>query len=157
MSIAKYLGRLAQGLTSQGVLGPSKGGTGVTAPGTVGNRLVSNGTDWVSQATRIVTITDATSVTINADTTDVALQTNTQATGTLTINAITGTPVNGQKIIFRLKSTNVQTFSWNAAFQGSVDLVLPTVSTGTDKFDYFGFMYSSGTSKWHLIAKNFGY
>jgi len=119
--------------------------------------LVSNGTDWVSQSTRIVDITNAASVTINADTTDVALQTNTQATGTLTINAITGTPVNGQKIIFRLKSTNVQTFSWNAAFQGSVDLVLPTTSTGGDKFDYFGFMYSSSTSKWHLIAKNFGY
>ena len=157
MSIATYLAKLARGVSTQGVLGASKGGTGVTAPGAAGNRLVSNGTDWVSQSTRIVDITDATSVTLNADTTDVALQTNTQATGTLTINAITGSPVNGQKIIFRLKSANTQTFSWNAAFQGSVDLVLPTASTGGNKFDYFGFMYSSSTSKWHLIAKNFGY
>ena len=157
MSIGTYLAKLAKGVTSQGVLSPSNGGTGVTTPGAAGNVLVSNGTSWVSQSTRIVNITDATSVTINADTTDVALQTNTQATGTLTINAITGSPVNGQKIIFRLKSTNVQTFSWDAVFQGSVDLVLPTASTGGDKFDYFGFMYSSSTSKWHLIAKNFGY
>ena len=157
MSIASYLAKLAQGLTSQGVLGPSKGGTGVTTPGAAGNRLVSDGTGWTSQSTRIVDIADGTSVTINADTTDIALQTNTQATGTLTINAITGSPVNGQKIVFRLKSTNPQTFSWNAVFQGSVDLVLPTVSTGSDKYDYFGFIYSSSTSKWHLIAKNFGY
>jgi len=50
MSIATYLAKLAQGLTSQGVLGPSKGGTGVTDPGPTGNTLVSNGTAWVSQS-----------------------------------------------------------------------------------------------------------
>jgi hypothetical protein len=50
MSIATYLAKLAQGLTSQGVLGPSKGGTGVTGPGPTGNTLVSNGTAWVSQS-----------------------------------------------------------------------------------------------------------
>ena len=50
MSIAAYLAKLAQGLTSQGVLGPSKGGTGVTTPGPTGNLLMSNGTAWVSQS-----------------------------------------------------------------------------------------------------------
>jgi hypothetical protein len=33
-----------------GTLPPSKGGTGITSPGTSGNVLTSNGTDWVSQA-----------------------------------------------------------------------------------------------------------
>ena len=107
MSIATYLAKLAKGVSSQGVLSPSNGGTGVTTPGAVGNVLVSDGTTWIARSTRIVNITDATSVTINADTTDVALQTNTQAAGTLTLNAITGSPVNGQKIIFRLKSTSL--------------------------------------------------
>ena len=50
MSIAQYLGKLAQGLSSQGILGPSKGGTGVTGPGPTGNLLMSNGTAWVSQS-----------------------------------------------------------------------------------------------------------
>ena len=50
MSIATYLAKLAQGLSSQGILGPSKGGTGVTGPGASGNVLVSNGTAWVSQS-----------------------------------------------------------------------------------------------------------
>lgn len=50
MSIAAYLGKLAQGLSSQGILGPSKGGTGVSSPGASGNVLVSNGTAWVSQS-----------------------------------------------------------------------------------------------------------
>ena len=106
---------------------------------------------------RVVVIADATSVTINADTTDIATQANTQAVGTLTINAPTGTPVNGQKIIFRLLSTNVQTFSWNAVFAGSSDLALPTVSCGTSKYDYLGFMYNSTAAKWQLLAKNFGF
>jgi len=50
MSIATYLAKLAQGLSAQGILGPSKGGTGVSGPGASGNLLISNGTAWVSQS-----------------------------------------------------------------------------------------------------------
>jgi len=137
----------------------ASGGTGITSPGASGNILVSNGTTWLSasSANRVVVIANSTTVTINADTTDVATQANTQATGTLTIAAPTGTPTNGQKIIFRLQSTNVQTFSWNAIFTGSTDLALPTASTGTNKYDYVGFMYNSTAAKWQLLAKNFGH
>jgi hypothetical protein len=85
---------------------------------------------------RVVVITDATSVTINADTTDIATQANTQAVGTLTINAPTGTPYNGQRLIFRLLSTNVQTLSWNAIFQWSTDLAATIYSSGSSKYDY---------------------
>ena len=107
--------------------------------------------------TRIVTIADGASVTINADTTDVAIQTNTQAVGTLTINAPTGTLANGQKVVFRLQSTNVQTFAWNGVFVGSNDLSLPSASTGSSKYDYVGFIYNTTASKWQLLAKNFGF
>ena len=48
MSIATYLAKLAKGVSSQGVLSPSNGGTGVTTPGAAGNVLVSNGTTWTS-------------------------------------------------------------------------------------------------------------
>jgi hypothetical protein len=106
---------------------------------------------------RVVVISDATSITINGDTTDIATQANTQSAGTLTINAPTGTPFNGQKIILRLLSTNVQTFSWNAVFAGSTDVALPTASTGTSKYDYMGFVYNSTAAKWQIIAKNFGF
>ena len=106
---------------------------------------------------RVVSLTVATSVTFNADTTDIATQTNTQATGTLTINAPTGTPNNGQKILFRLQSTNVQTFSFNGVFASSTDLTLPTASTGTSKYDYMGFIYNSTAIKWQILGKNFGF
>ena len=107
--------------------------------------------------TRVVSIADATSVTINAATTDLATQTNTQAAGTLTINAPTGTLANGQKFIFRLQSSNIQTFSWNAVFVGSTDLSLPTVSSGSSKYDYMGFIYNSTAAEWQILAKNFGF
>jgi hypothetical protein len=106
--------------------------------------------------TRVVSIADATSITINADTTDMATQTNTQVAGTLTINAPTGTLANGQKIMLRLQSSNVQTFSWNAVFAGSTDLSLPTASSGSSKYDYVGFIYNTTATKWQILAKNFG-
>ena len=106
---------------------------------------------------RVVTIADGITATFNADTTDLAVQTNTQAAGTLSINAVTGTPVVGQKITFRLQSSNVQTFSWNAVFAGSTDLSLPTTSSGSNKYDYMGFIYNSTAVKWQMMAKNFGF
>jgi hypothetical protein len=107
--------------------------------------------------TRVTTVTDATSITANADTTDVVVQLNTQTAGTLTINAPTGTIRNGQKLLYRIRCTNVQTLSWNAVFAGSTDLTLTTSTTGGSKFDYFGVIYNSTSSKWDLIAKIQGF
>lgn len=137
----------------------------ITANGSVGSAgqvLTSNatGTYWSTLQTiqpRVVTTASATSITINADTTDIAYMNNTQVAGTFTINAPTGTLVNGQKLMFKLISTNVQTFSWNAIFVGSTDVSLPTASTGSSKADYVGFIYDSVASKWQLLAKNFGF
>lgn len=106
---------------------------------------------------RVVTVADATSVTINADTTDVAYQANTQIAGTLTINAPTGTITDGQKLIFRLSSTNVQNFSWNGIFVGSTDVPLPVSSTGSSRYDYMAFMYNAAASKWNIVARTFSY
>ena len=50
MAIPRNLGNLAPGVDTNGVLGVSKGGTGVTSPGAAGNVLTSNGTTWTSAA-----------------------------------------------------------------------------------------------------------
>ena len=119
---------------------------------------VATGTSFTGAIlSRVVTIADANSITINADTTDVATQINTQTAGTLTINAPTGTAVNGQKFILRLTSSNVQTFSSNTIFTGSTDIALPTVSSGGGLTDYLGFIYNSTAAKWQMIAKVFGF
>jgi len=112
-------------------------------------------TPGVSQNT--VTVPNGTSITPNCDTSDVVAQINTQAVGTLTINAPIGSPTDGQKLVIRINSTNVQTFAWNAIFTGSFDLNLPTLTSGSNRTDYFGFIYNSTTGRWHLLAKNFGF
>lgn len=142
------------------VLGNGTSAVQFVAPGTSGNALVSNGTTWasavVSNLPRVVVITNATSITIDADTTDMATQANTQTAGTLTVNAPTGTPSNGQKLMLRLRSTNVQTFSWNAIFQGGTT-PLPTTSSGSSQYDYYGFIYNSTATKWQVVGSATGF
>ena len=143
-------------------LGDQDTGFARSASGTVdfmsnGTKVGSFGPTGVQSPSRVVVIADATSITINADTTDIATQANTQAVGTLTVNAPSGTPVNGQKIILRLSSTNTQTFSWNSVFAGSSDIGLPSISSGAGLYDYMGFMYNSTAAKWQMLARNMGF
>lgn len=128
-----------------------------------------NSSQWVDAArgtpgptgpmygSRLVASTDATSITPNANTTDMVTQLNTQAVGTLTINAPTGSPSDGQKLMFRIKSTNIQTLSWNAVYAGGADLTLPSATSGSTLTDYYGFIYNSGLTKWHLLSKISGF
>lgn len=106
---------------------------------------------------RVVSAASGATLTPNVDTTDILVQANTELAGTLTVAAPTGTPVNGQAFLIRISSTAVQTFAWNSAYQGSVDVALPTVTSGGGKTDYIGFMYNSTAAKWQLLAKNFGF
>lgn len=106
---------------------------------------------------RTVVIADATSITPNIDTTDIGTQANTQAVGNLTVNAPTGTPANGQGLQLRIKSTNVQTFVFNAIYRASTDLPLPVTSTGATKTDYLCFEYNSADTTWDYVGKNFGF
>jgi hypothetical protein len=50
MGIARYLSKLASVLSTDGVVPPAKGGTGLASPGASGNLLVSDGTSWTSAA-----------------------------------------------------------------------------------------------------------
>lgn len=105
---------------------------------------------------RVVTASDATSITPNSDSADLTYQANTQTAGTLTITADGGTPTNGQSWVLKIKSTNVQTFSWNAGYVGGT-VALPTVTTGTSKIDYFVFLYDTVNSKWAYTGTATGF
>lgn len=105
---------------------------------------------------RVVTATDATSITPNTDSADITYQVNTQTAGTLTINADGGSPLNGQSWLLKIKSTNVQTFSWNAEFIGGTN-ALPTATTGNSKIDYFSFIYDTVSSKWDYTGSAMGF
>lgn len=95
------------------------------------------------------TMTDATSIT-PAVGYGICRQDNTQAAGTLTVNAPSGTPFNGDRLIMRLKTTNAQTYAFNGIYRGSTTLTLPTTTTAA-KTDYLEFSYNSTDTKWDLI------
>jgi len=108
---------------------------------------------------RVVTYADSNSLTIAADTTDVAVQVNSYSA--TTINAPTsstvGVPYNGQRLILRMQSANAQTLTWNLIFQWSTDLASTTYASGSNKYDYWGFMYNAAATKWQVVAKVQGF
>lgn len=106
---------------------------------------------------RVVSVGAGSSITPDADAADIVTQVNAGPPSNLSVNAPTGSPVNGQSLVLRLSSPSVQTFVWNPIYQGSVDLALPTASSGSSKTDYLGFIYNSTANKWQLLAKNFGF
>ncbi len=108
---------------------------------------------------RVATPADATSITPNTDSADMTYQANTQSAGTLTINADGGTPSNGQRWILKIKSTNVQTFSWSSSANGYLGgtTALPTATTGGTKVDYFAFLFDGISGKWHYVGTSAGF
>jgi hypothetical protein len=126
-----------------------------TAPVGIAYGGTGNATGYL--APRVTSVASATSITPNIDTTDEVIQANSTAAGTLTINAPTGTPVDGQKLIIRVTCTNAQTLAFNAIYRSSSDLGLPAATSGSSKADYLGFIYNSSATKWDLLAKVFGF
>ena len=106
---------------------------------------------------RLATVADATTITANADTSDVVIQLNTQAVGTLTIANPTGTPTEGQALVYRIKCTNIETLAFGGQFRFSVDLAQPSTTTGGTKWDYIGVRWNALDSKWDFVTKNFGF
>lgn len=69
----------------------------------------------------------------------------------LTINAPTGTPVDGNKLIFRILDNGVsQTINWNGTYT-AIGIVLPT-STVAGKITYVGCIYNTANTRWDVVA-----
>lgn len=134
-------------LKASGKVVPSGVIVGTTDTQTLTNKAVSP---------RIVSTTGA-SLGITATSTDIASHINTLSAGTITISAPSGVAVDGQKIIIRLQTTNVQTLSFASIYAGSTDQALPGSSSGSSKWDYMGFIYNGTALKWQMVAKNFGF
>ncbi len=72
--------------------------------------------------------------------------------GALKLNNPGGTPVNGQKIIVRIKDDGTpRALTSDTQFRASSDLALPT-TTFLSKTLYMGFIFNSADTKWDLLA-----
>lgn len=70
---------------------------------------------------------------------------------TLAINAPIGTPVDGNKLIFRLLDNGVsQTLNWNATFT-AIGVTIPAATTA-GKMTYVGCIYNAANTRWDVVA-----
>ena len=135
----------------------------VSADATYGTQLdfkLADGSAYtrIRYGKAVVTLASSSTITPNTDEYDGITTTNTAGTGTLTVNAPSpSTPNDGDQEWIRIKSTNVQTYSWNAIYQGSTTQALPTTSSGSLLWDYILFQYNAVTSKWDMLAYNAGF
>ncbi len=138
-------------------------GTPATDPGitlTVGGSMTATADTITGSQTDYVhipgeeTIPSATSITPSGSY-SITYQANTGGSGTLTINAPTNTPAEGQSWELILKCTNSQTFSWNAVFNTG-GLTLPTTTTGSSKYDDYSFQYNSHSGKYNFMGSSTG-
>ncbi len=101
---------------------------------------------------RVRTLTVSTNTyTPDADSTDLALITT--PTANFSIAAPTGTPIDGQDLHFRIRSsTTGYTPTWNAAYGNSGVASLFTTALPVSKTVSFSFRYDLNASKWILMA-----
>jgi len=101
---------------------------------------------------RTNTTTTGTSVpSINTDTTDIyTITAQAEAITSMSTN-LSGTPVNGQTLVIRIKDNGTaRAITWGSSFT-AVGITLPTTTTA-NKLTYVGFMYNSTSAKWDALA-----
>lgn len=157
---------LTTGVT--GTLPVGNGGTGAT---TLTGILKGNGTSAFTAVTapsgtivgtsdaqtltskridpRVSSTTSASSVTPDVSAYDQYCFTALAAT--LTINAPTGTPVDGTKLIFRILDNGTQrTLNWDATYT-AIGVTRPGTTT-VSKTTYVGCIYNSAATRWDVVA-----
>lgn len=98
---------------------------------------------------RVTSTTSTTTPTPNIANEDMYILT--ALAGNATFGSPTGTPVQGNNLVIRIKDNGTsRTLSWNSIYRG-IGLTLPT-TTVVNKTMYLGFKYNSTDTKWDLIA-----
>lgn len=152
-----------------GTLVPANGGTGTSGVPGNGQLLIGNGSTYsvasltqgsnisvtnasgsitLASVPRVLSATTATSLT--PLTTYDQYNFTALASG-LTINAPTGSYVDGQKMMFRiLDNGTARALTWNGTFT-AIGVTLPT-TTVASKMTYVGCIYNSANTRWDVIA-----
>lgn len=98
---------------------------------------------------RDVSAASASSLTPSVATADIYAYTALAAN--LTINAPTGTPTNGDKLMFRfLDNGTTRTLTWDSTYT-AIGVTLPTATTA-NKTTYVGCIYNANNTRWDVIA-----
>jgi hypothetical protein len=107
-----------------------------------------------SQANKVVAVTSSSNLTaVNADTTDIATITLTENT---TFSNPTGTPFDGQLLLYRVKSASSFTIAFGTNFEAASSLSYPLTTTGSNKIDEIAARWSATQTKWIFDATTIG-
>lgn len=100
---------------------------------------------------RVVALTDGANIASSADTTDVATVT---LAGNRNMSAPTGTPVDGQEIVYRLRqdATGGRVVTWDSVFRFQADS-FPGAPATPNETSYFGFNYNAIDAKWDNTSR----
>jgi hypothetical protein len=66
-----------------------------------------------------------------------------------TFNAPSGTPLDGNSLVLKIKASGLIQLAWNAIYRGGTDISLPTVAYKTMVLH---FMYNTADTKWDLVG-----
>jgi hypothetical protein len=129
----------------------ANGGTGATT--LAGASIATySGTETLTNKRidpRVTSAASASSLTPDISASDVYAYTALAAG--LTINAPTGTPLDGDKLIFRLLDNGTsRALTWNATYT-VIGVTLPTATT-ISKTTYVGCIYNANNTRWDVIA-----
>ena len=98
---------------------------------------------------RVTSTTTASTLTPDVSVADIYAYTS--LSSDLTINAPIGTPVNGDKLIFRfLDSGTARLLTWNATYT-VINVTLPTTTT-ISKTTYVGCIYNTNNARWDVLS-----
>lgn len=102
---------------------------------------------------RVTTIASSATPTVNTDNYDFVDITALAAAITSMTTNLSGTPVNGQKLIYRIKDNGTaRAITWGASFE-AVGAALPS-TTVISKRLMVGLIYDSTSAKWSCVAVN---
>lgn len=114
------------------------------------NSIIPSKIDTSQKYTWQVVGTTASGATITPVTT-VDMYTVTALSDNTTIAAPSGSVVDGQTLVLRIKDAGVsKTIAWNAVY-AAIGVTLPTATTA-NKYIYVGLKYNSQSSKWDALA-----
>ena len=149
----------ALGTPSSGVVTNLTGTASININGTVGATTANTGAFTTLTAStainssrinsRVSSAASAASITPDVSAFDIYALTAQAAT--LTINAPIGTPLDGNKLIFRiLDNGTARTLTWNATYT-AIGVLIPTATTAS-KILYVGCIYNAANTRWDVIS-----
>jgi hypothetical protein len=149
-------------LTRTTILSSSNSNAAVTFSGTV-NVFVTYPASYAITTANVQTLTNkwvqprvlastanSATPTLNTDNYDMMVITGQVVAITSFTTNLTGTPVNGQKLIISITGTGAIGLTWGAKFESST-VPLPTTTFSTNRLDV-GFIWNVATSEWRCVA-----